>query len=74
MKQKIKGAMNLTNPGLITHNEILAMYKELVDSNFSSILTSKREEEFLSTKERSKKLYSFNQGGRSINYGGSHCC
>ena len=28
------GTVNLTNPGLITHNEILAMYKEIVDPDF----------------------------------------
>ena len=34
MKQKTTGTMNLTNPGLISHNEILEMYKELVDPSF----------------------------------------
>ena len=29
------GTINLTNPGVITHNEILEMYKEIVDANFS---------------------------------------
>ena len=33
-KNNHTGGMNLTNPGLVTHNEILAMYKEIVDSNF----------------------------------------
>jgi dTDP-4-dehydrorhamnose reductase len=28
------GTVNLTNPGLISHNEILQMYKEIVDPNF----------------------------------------
>jgi hypothetical protein len=28
------GTVNLTNPGLITHNENLEMYKEYVDENF----------------------------------------
>lgn len=28
------GTLNLTNPGLITHNEILALYKEIVDPDF----------------------------------------
>jgi len=35
MEQKITGTMNLTNPGVITHNEILEMYKELVDPSFT---------------------------------------
>ena len=30
----ITGTVNLTNPGLISHNEILEMYKEIVDPNF----------------------------------------
>ena len=29
------GIVNLTNPGTIEHNEILQMYKELVDPNFT---------------------------------------
>jgi dTDP-4-dehydrorhamnose reductase len=34
MKKNITGTINLTNPGLISHNEILEMYKEIVDPNF----------------------------------------
>jgi len=34
VKKNVTGTVNLTNPGLITHNEILEMYKEIVDSNF----------------------------------------
>ena len=34
MKNKTTGTINLTNPGLISHNEILQMYKEIVDNNF----------------------------------------
>jgi hypothetical protein len=34
---KVTGTINLTNPGLITHNEILQMYKEIVDPNFNWI-------------------------------------
>jgi dTDP-glucose 4,6-dehydratase len=33
-KDKHTGTLNLTNPGLISHNEILEMYKEIVDPNF----------------------------------------
>jgi hypothetical protein len=53
------GTINLTNPGAITHNEILEMYKEIVDptftwSNFSieeqdQILASKRSNNCLDT-------------------------
>ena len=35
MEKKITGTVNLTNPGLITHNEILEMYKEIVDPLFT---------------------------------------
>ena len=35
MKNNITGTMNLTNPGLISHNEILEMYREIVDPSFS---------------------------------------
>jgi dTDP-glucose 4,6-dehydratase len=34
MKKGITGTVNLTNPGLISHNEILEMYKEIVDPTF----------------------------------------
>jgi len=34
MKNKTVGTINLTNPGLISHNEILDMYKEIVDPDF----------------------------------------
>jgi hypothetical protein len=55
------GTVNLTNPGTITHNEILEMYKEIVDpkfswSNFSieeqnAILASKRSNNCLNTEK-----------------------
>ena len=34
MRNKVTGTVNLTNPGLISHNEILQMYKEIVDPYF----------------------------------------
>jgi hypothetical protein len=53
------GTVNLVNPGLITHNEILELYKEIVDpaftwTNFSieeqnQILASKRSNNCLDT-------------------------
>jgi len=55
------GTVNLTNPGTISHNEILEMYKEIVDSNFSwsnfsieeqnAILASKRSNNCLNTEK-----------------------
>lgn len=66
MKNKETGTINLVNPGLITHNEILEMYKEIVDpsftwSNFSideqnQILKSKRSNNHLDT-AKLEKLY-----------------
>lgn len=66
MKNKTTGTMNLTNPGLITHNEILEMYREIVDplftwKNFSideqrKILAADRSNNFLDT-SRLEKLY-----------------
>lgn len=57
--KKITGTVNLTNPGLISHNEILQMYKEIVDKNFTwenfseeeqrQILASERSNNFLDT-------------------------
>lgn len=35
MKQEMTGTINLVNPGLITHNEVLEMYKEIVDPKFT---------------------------------------
>jgi len=59
MEQNITGTVNLTNPGLISHNEMLEMYKEIVDplftwKNFSQdeqrkILASDRSNNFLDT-------------------------
>ena len=35
MEKGVVGTINLTNPGVISHNEILEMYKEYVDKSFS---------------------------------------
>jgi len=58
-KQNHTGTLNLTNPGLISHNEILEMYKEIVDPEFkwknftqeeqSEILSADRSNNFLDT-------------------------
>jgi nucleoside-diphosphate-sugar epimerase len=57
--RKEVGTVNLTNPGVITHNEILDMYKEIVDPAFTwenftqeeqnTILLSKRSNNCLDT-------------------------
>ena len=66
MKNNVVGTINLTNPGLITHNEILEMFREIVDSNFEwknfsleaqqKILSSDRSNNFLDT-TRLETLY-----------------
>ena len=66
MRNKTVGTMNLTNPGLISHNEILDMYKEIVDPNFTyenfsaeaqrKILACDRSNNYLDT-SRLEKLY-----------------
>ena len=35
MKNKESGTFNFTNPGKISHNEILEMYKNIVDPTFT---------------------------------------
>lgn len=64
--KKTKGTVNLTNPGLISHNEILEMYKEIVDPEFkwnnftieeqNEILASGRSNNYLET-ERLVNMY-----------------
>ena len=58
------GTVNLTNPGLISHNEILTMYKEIVNPDFTwenfsideqnTILASKRSNNCLNTEKITK--------------------
>lgn len=58
-KNNITGTVNLTNPGLISHNEILELYKEYVDNDFTwknfnqeeqlKILDADRSNNFLNT-------------------------
>lgn len=56
MKNKITGTMNLTNPGLISHNEILEMYKEIVDPNFTWINFSQEEQRQILAADRSNNF------------------
>jgi dTDP-4-dehydrorhamnose reductase len=58
-KNNKTGTINLVNPGLISHNEILSMYKEIIDNNFKwtnftideqdKILSAQRSNNFLDT-------------------------
>jgi len=59
MESKQTGTINLTNPGLISHNEILEMYRKYVNPNFvwqnfsineqNKILDSERSNNYLDT-------------------------
>ena len=59
IEAKADGTVNLTNPGVISHNEILEMYREIVDPTFrwenfsveeqNAILASRRSNNFLET-------------------------
>lgn len=59
MKKETSGTFNMCNKGLISHNEILEMYRDIVNADFkwnnftieeqNSILSSKRSNNYLST-------------------------
>lgn len=59
MQNRTVGTVNLTNPGTITHNEILEMYRDIIDPKFQwtnftqeeqrSIIASERSNNFLDT-------------------------
>ena len=63
-RKKCTGTLNLTNPGLISHNEILEMYKEIVDPTFewknfsieeqAKILAADRSNNYLDTTKLEK--------------------
>lgn len=53
MQDKNVGTLNFTNPGLISHNEILEMYKEIVDPKFTWQNFSKEEQSKVLTSDRS---------------------
>jgi 3,5-epimerase/4-reductase len=66
VKRNITGPINFTNPGLISHNEILQMYKEIIDPDFTwsnftideqnAILDSGRSNNYMDT-SRLESLY-----------------
>ncbi|AYV77130.1 MAG: dTDP-4-dehydrorhamnose reductase [Barrevirus sp.] len=65
-KKKVVGLLNFTNPGSITHNEILEMVREIYDPTFTwqnftleeqnQILLSGRSNNLLNT-DKLQKLY-----------------
>ena len=66
MKRKETGTLNLTNPGLISHNQILEMFREIVNPDFkwknfsveeqNEILAGKRSNNFMDT-SKLEKMY-----------------
>ena len=81
MKKKNVGTINLTNPGLISHNEILEMYREIVDCNFTwenfsldeqaKVLDSDRSNNYLNTNKLIKmypKIKSIKESVRECLY------
>ena len=56
VKNKLTGTINLTNPGLIEHNEILEMVKEILDSSFTWQNFSIEEQEKILSAGRSNNL------------------
>ena len=56
MTKKIVGTMNLTNPGVISHNEILSLYKEHVDPDFTWVNFSIEEQREILDCHRSNNL------------------
>ena len=65
MENMDRGIYNLTNPGSISHNEILEMYRDIVDTSFTwtnfsiedqdKILSSKRSNNLLDTNKLTNK-------------------
>ena len=53
MKTGITGTINFTNPGLISHNEILEMYREIVDPEFTWQNFSQEEQRKILAADRS---------------------
>jgi nucleoside-diphosphate-sugar epimerase len=76
MKNNVLGTYNFTNPGLISHNEILQMYKDIIDKSFTwenftieeqdKILDSKRSNNFLNTSKIESK-YNIKNIKESVN-------
>ncbi len=66
VEKNVTGTYNFTNPGLISHNEILELYKKYVDNNFvwenfsieeqNKILAANRSNNYLET-SKLEKLY-----------------
>lgn len=57
MRRESSGCLNFCNPGVISHNEILKMYKEIVDPSFTwKNFTDAEQNEVLAAKRSNNKL------------------
>jgi len=57
IKNKETGCFNFTNPGVISHNEILEMYKEIVDPTFTwENMTIQEQDKLLLSKRSNNSL------------------
>ena len=56
MEKGTNGTINLTNPGLVSHNEILEMYKEIVDPSFKWKNFSQEEQRAILAADRSNNF------------------
>lgn len=61
MKNKTIGTLNMTNPGVISHNEILDMYIELVDKDFKYQNFTKDEQSKILKADRSNNELNTNK-------------
>jgi dTDP-4-dehydrorhamnose reductase len=71
MQKGVTGTFNMTNPGLISHNTVLEMYKKYIDSSFNwenftqeeqdRVLLSKRSNNFLDTRKLETMYPSINR-------------
>ena len=52
----LKGVYNFTNPGAISHNEILTLYKQYIDPNFTWVNFSLEEQAKILKAGRSNNL------------------
>lgn len=52
-QQKVKGILNFTNPGAISHNEILDLYKKYIDPEFTYVNFTEEEQNKILKAERS---------------------
>lgn len=61
IKNKTTGTINLTNPGVISHNEILELYKKIVDPSFEWENFTQEEQRQILDSERSNNLLDTNK-------------